>query len=1258
MTWKRSSTHRSHPRQRYTSINGGRTSRKAPARRIGMRPVSKSIMWTGTSCACGTPVGLLRPDGYHDALTIESGSTYYTLSGDGIHVQPNGANWVAYLGDGSEEVYNSAGALIQLGSPGGAITALNYTNGLLSSVVGPFGHTLTLAYNSSNYISTVTDPAGNVITYSYDAYGNLASVLYQDGSSRTYQYANTTFPNNLTGILDENGNQYLTVSYDGNGNVSTSQNGGGANAASLSYSTAPSTTVTDGLGGTTVFGFVTSPWLAPAVTSVTHNGLTTSYTVPSVSADYQLRPTQMTDPNGNVTQYAYDTDHLTSQIDAYGTALARTTTYQYLSTLTALPTLVTGPLQKTVFIYYSGTNNVQTKTITDTTVTPNVSRVWTYAYDSFGNVLTVLGPRTDITTDVTTYTYYTSCTTGSQCGQLQTITDALGHVTTFSTYNANGQPLTITDPNSVTTTLAYDLRQRLISRSVSTELTQFAHYPTGLLQTLTGPDGSTVQFTYDAAHRLTQLTDGAGNYVQYTLDAMGNRTAESSYNPSNTLSTTISRVYNSLSQLYQQIGSAGTTTYGYDNDGNQTSIAAPLSRNTANIYDALNRLTQITDPASGVTRLAYDANDNLASVIDPRSLTTSYLHDGFNDVKSVVSPDTGTGTETYYTGGNLKTTTDARGAVGTYTYDAMNRVTQIAYSDQTIGLTYDAGTDGVGRLSGASDANHSMSWTHDPLGRVTGKGQVVGAITKSVGYGYTNGDLGTLITPSGQTVTYTYSNHQIASIAVNGTTILNGVTYDPFGPVTGWTWGNSTSVTRSFDEDGNPAQIVTAGVTNAYTVDSASRITGISDFGLSSNTWTFGYDSLDRVTSGSSSALTRGYTYDANSSMLTETGTVAYTASIGSTNNQLGSTSGGISGSYTYDAAGNTTGDGTHSYTFNQRGRMNSATTSSGTTSYIYNALGQLIEKSNGAGSTYLVYDEAGHILGEYSSGGALIQETVWMGDTPVATLQPSGSGISIYYIHTDHLGTPRKITDSSTNTVVWRWDPDTFGSVAPSITTISYNLRFPGQYYQAETGLYYNYFRDYDPQTGRYIESDPLGLFGGSYSTYSYTNNNPLSRIDPFGLQVEELPGAEETAEQREEQAPDNLLRIAEAEGLLSQIRAIDPTYGEALPPGYRRTESDIRDLQATLQRLQTQRSCSNPNATPLRRIHSDQTLTSGSNRYDYESLQKMSTADIVNSLSPGSPVPLTVRPDGTIVDGNTRIYILEQRGYNVNSLPRTPPP
>jgi len=102
----------------------------------------------------------------------------------------------------------------------------------------------------------------------------------------------------------------------------------------------------------------------------------------------------------------------------------------------------------------------------------------------------------------------------------------------------------------------------------------------------------------------------------------------------------------------------------------------------------------------------------------------------------------------------------------------------------------------------------------------------------------------TLTTPSGQTVTYTYTNHRITSIKINSTTVLSGVTYDPFGPATGWTWGNSTTMSRAFDQDGNPQQIASASVTYGYTVDSASRITAIGDSGNSSDAMTYGYDAL------------------------------------------------------------------------------------------------------------------------------------------------------------------------------------------------------------------------------------------------------------------------------------------------------------------------------------------------------------------------------------------------------------------------------
>lgn len=126
----------------------------------------------------------------------------------------------------------------------------------------------------------------------------------------------------------------------------------------------------------------------------------------------------------------------------------------------------------------------------------------------------------------------------------------------------------------------------------------------------------------------------------------------------------------------------------------------------------------------------------------------------------------------------------------------------------------------------------------------------------------------------------------------------------------------------------------------------------------------------------------------------------------------------------------------------------------------------------------------------------------------PIAiTVNPAGPALGMYFIHPDHLNTPRVITNAA-NTVVWRWDnAEPFGNTPANHdpratgTAFPFNPRFPGQYYDAETGLAYNYFRDYDPGTGRYVQSDPIGLDGGSWSTYSYSDSSPLSKTDYLGL-------------------------------------------------------------------------------------------------------------------------------------------------------------
>jgi RHS repeat-associated protein len=1080
--------------------------------------------------------------------------TYQVATSDGRNIQFTGPNnavtenadinervkqitnagvtqWQVTREDDSVEIYSTAGSLLQKTLRGGQVVTYTYSTastpaniaphpGMLLTESDPFGHTLSWQYNSAGQVVQMTDPAGGVYQYGYDGSANLTSVGYPDGTSKTYVYNESAYtgganlPNILTGIIDEAGVRFATFSYNSSGiAIGTQYAGGVANYAISGFTASYQATITDPLGTSRTYNThsILSYTQDTGITQPAASG--TGTVTESWSHDANGNISQQTDFNGNITNYVFDlTRNLeTSRTEAYGKPQARSITTTWDANWRQ-PDLVTEPSRKTAFTYDS-LGNVLTKAVTDTTVTPNVSRTWTYTYDTYGRMLTAKGPRTDVNS-TTTYAYYT-CTTGSQCGQLQTVTDPVGNVTTYNTYNAHGQPLTITDPNGVVTTLTYDTRARLTSRKVGTETTGFTYYQTGLLKQVTLPDSSYVLYTYDTAHRLTQISDGAGNSIVYTLDNMGNRTAEKTYDPGSVLHRTHMRVYNTLNKLYQDVNAAGTsavtTTYAYDNNGNQTGISAPLSRNTTNVYDALNRLTQITDPGTGSTYFGYDAEDNLTSVKDPRSLTTSYAPNGFGNVGVQTSPDTGTTTNTYDSGGNLATATDARGALATYVYDKANRVTSIVYSkagvsDQTIAFGYDTGTNGKGRLTSASDANHSLSFSYDGLGRVTGKGLTIGTVTKSVGYGYTNADLTALTTASGQAVTYGYnSNHQVTSIAVNGTTVLQGVTYEPFSGVNGWTWGNGTTVSRTFNGDGLISQIVTAGTTLGYSFDNANRITGISDSSNSALTWTYGYDTLDRLTSGTTSAITDGWTYDANGNRLTQTGTTPITYSVSSSSNQLNATTGGLVRSYAYDAAGNPQGYGTLSFGFNDRGRMMAA--SGGTTSYLYNALGQMIEKSGTLGTTIFVQDEGGHLIGEYDGSGNLVEETVWLRNIPVATLRPNGSGgVNIFYVHTDHLNTPRKVSRPSDNQLVWRWDADPFGSASDNqnpvgLGTFVYDLRFPGQYYMAETGLSQNYHREFDPLTGRYVQSDPVGLAGGNYATYAYVRSSPVGFIDPLGL-------------------------------------------------------------------------------------------------------------------------------------------------------------
>jgi RHS repeat-associated protein len=129
--------------------------------------------------------------------------------------------------------------------------------------------------------------------------------------------------------------------------------------------------------------------------------------------------------------------------------------------------------------------------------------------------------------------------------------------------------------------------------------------------------------------------------------------------------------------------------------------------------------------------------------------------------------------------------------------------------------------------------------------------------------------------------------------------------------------------------------------------------------------------------------------------------------------------------------------------------------------------------------------------------------------------MRPNGTTIAVFYVHSDPLNTPRQVTRPSDNTLMWTWNSDPFGTDAANPNpagagTFAFNLRFPGQLFDGQAGLHYNGFRDYDPATGRYPQSDRLGLAAGSYSTYAYADGNPIWYTDPRGTDVRVYNGGQ----------------------------------------------------------------------------------------------------------------------------------------------------
>lgn len=1063
---------------------------------------------TGTSTSTD-PTGVVTYDFYYGSVLAahsdaEGNTTFYQYDDDLDLVGVTDP-----LGQLTKMTYDGAGNMLT--QTQGTISSITESwtydahNNMTSHTDGN-GHTTTYAYDSDDQLTSETDALSGITSYTYDGDGNMLTRTSPEGRTTTWTY------DSAGNVLSEETaeGEVTTYTYDGAGRVLTETGPRG-----------------NQLGATA-------------------EDFRTHYTY-----DDAGRVLTVTDPNDTVTTNTYDDDgnmlesvvvdagsHTMSDdewtYDDVGNMLTHvqagrtveTRTYDDANRL-ASSTDATGA--KTTYLYDSN-GRVDYKGLPASNVSPSspfYQSSWSYSYDYDAD------GRLDSTEDPGWhYTDYQYDTFGRYIGQYEG--SSLRNATT---YDANGNPLTVTTDGLVTTS-TYDALNRLTSRAVGNgSATTWSYDGDGNRVSETSPSGDSVTtYAYDADNRLTSAVDPLGNApggtpaahtTTYTYDAGGNQTSQT----------------DALSH---------TTSWAYDALGNRISETDANSHTTDRTYDALGRVTAVDPPGAGnTTTYAYDSHGDLVTRTDPEGHTTTYAYDHRHSVTSVTDPLGREKTFTYDPAGNLSSWTDARGNAPGATaadwtvhqeFDWQGRLTQRTTPDGSGDATFGWGRDS---LSYYDDASGETSVDQFSDGRVS----QVGAYDWSdpynpvwVGYSYTYDDQGRLTEidyPDGKAETRTYNadGEQLTSTVDGQTTTY---TYDLDGHLTGVAYpsGVGLSESRSYDAAGQLSEVQLAAPSPAapvdrfsYTRDAVGNPASVTRTqGATSTDESYSYDARDQLTRycvgtstcNGSAAQYDAYTYDTvgNRTQLdrvggSSPGTTTY--SYDHADELTSATTTPIVGSpsttnYAYDADGNLTSAGR---TWNTLNQLTASNVNSVAATYTYDAMGNRTSVVTGAGTRTLSWDQHASLdrtgglpmLAEITDPAGSIDHQAYDPDTALlsTTSTPTSGPTTVQYYGHDQLGSVTdSVDDTGTPLTATAYAP--FGEDTTAVLSVGANappFGYTGGYEEPALDQIALRARDYDPTLGRFTATDPVNeaITDPYVATYVYTDNQPTTLTDPAGL-------------------------------------------------------------------------------------------------------------------------------------------------------------
>lgn len=995
------------------------------------------------------------------SLEVMSQSTLVRLTSSSYELQyPDGSRREYGQSDGSTGSTRRI-FLTQIIDPSGNTVQFKYDSQLrITNVVNAISQATTLNYTNAAYpfaITSVVDPVGRTAQLLYDTNGLLIQITDALGLSSQYSYGANQFVTNLT-------TPYGTTTF-----TAGTTNGG-------TYLTA-----TDPLGGSEL---LVSSQNFPVPTSLPASEV--PHGLSTFNLFMQARDSFYWDKKAYA-EGAWDWTkahiyHWLHQSPAGGVAarilesekdpLESRVWYNYPGEYTNLG----APYY--LDAAYSGASDqpsVVARVLDDGT-----TQRYTYGYNSQGN----LTNQTDPLDRNFTYVYASN---NVDLVEARMTHNGKNELTSSATYNAQHQPITLTDAAGQSVTLTYNLRgQILTAADPNNDVTTFTYDSNGFLLSVHGPlagTNDTATFTYDTAGRVLTATDTEGYMVTYsydnfdrpTLKVFPDRTSEQFVYDRLDLAALKDRLgrwttntYNANRQLISTQDPLGRITrFDWCKCGLLESTTDPVGRTTSQTYDLESRPVSKTYTDGSSQTYNYDSSaSRLFQVVDPSGEQVLFEYNADNSIKSVSHPNatnpTPTVTFTYdpdYS--RIVTMHDGLGTT-VYTYNPITPIPSLGAGElQSISVPLPNSTvfysyDELGRVASRSINGVAQSLTYDALSRPV----VVTNLLGSSQYAYVNATarLASQTYPNGETIHYSYYSNagdqrlqQILNLKADSSLLSSfGYAYNAAGEITSWT--------NQWDT-------------------------------LPSRVWDFSYDAADQLTGairtdGMNPISTNNYTYDVAGNRTLATADASTNQFSYNDLNQLVSGNGDLTNAATYEW------DAAHQLTAINIGSHRSE--------FTYDGLGRrvrIVERSNGlvVADNYFLW-----------CGAELCEERDGTGATVVRRFFPQGESIigaggttNLFYTR-DHLGSIREALDG-TGMMQARYDYDPFGQKTVLAENMIPAFGYAGYFQHTPSGLLLAFYRDLDPTTGRWLNRDPIQEAGG-LNLYDYVQNDPVNEVDPSG--------------------------------------------------------------------------------------------------------------------------------------------------------------